>query len=133
MRHLVEQAGCGERFVLDSAGTGGWHEGEPPDARARQTATARGIEMVGRARRFRRGDFARFDYVIAMDCDNLEELRRLAPDDAARAKLHLLRSFDPASEPDDDVPDPYYGGAEGFDRVFDICEAACRALLARLS
>ena len=88
--------------------------------------------MGGTARQFKRGDFARFDFVLAMDGDNYRTLYRMAPDDEARDKIHLFRSFDPASERDADVPDPYYGGDDGFDRVFDICEAACRGLLERI-
>ena len=75
---------------------------------------------------------ADFDYVLALDHDNLAELMHLAPDAQARAKIHLLRAFDPASPPDSDVPDPYYGNIDGFESVFDICEAACRGLLDHL-
>jgi protein-tyrosine phosphatase len=93
----------------------------------------RGIPLSGRARNFTAADFARFDHVLAMDRQNLENLRKLAPDEAARAKVRLLRSFDPAVVAgDDEVPDPYYGGPEGFDHVFDICLAACAGLLAHL-
>lgn len=132
MRHLVEQAGVADQFEIDSAGTGPWHVGESPDSRARATARSRGIRMGGTARQFQRGDFARFDFVLAMDGDNYRTLQRLAPDDGARAKIHLLRSFDPAAGADEDVPDPYYGGSDGFDLVFDVCEAACRGLLEQL-
>jgi protein-tyrosine phosphatase len=132
MRHLIEEAGRADAFELDSAGTGAWHVGEPPDARAQQTARARGILLDGRARKFVAADFARFDYVIAMDTDNRRNLERLAPDPAARAKIHMLRSFEPGAKDGDlDVPDPYYDG--GFGRVLDICEAACRGLLEHLT
>ena len=87
------------------------------------------MRLSGRARQFVVDDFARFDHVLAMDGQNLRALRDMAPDDAARLKVRLLRSVDPGSPPDADVPDPYYGGPDGFDRVFDICESACRALL----
>jgi protein-tyrosine phosphatase len=131
MRHLVEQAGRARDFEIDSAGTGAWHVGEPPDARARAAARERGVTLNGEARQFRREDFARFDYVVAMDRENQRALERLAPDPAAREKIHLLRSFESdAGGRDRDVPDPYYEG--GFDLVFDICEAACRGLLARI-
>jgi len=132
MRHLVTEAGLERGFELDSAGTGAWHVGEASDPRARATAKARGIAMDGEGRQFERGDFARFDYVLAMDGDNYHTLLRMAPDDDARAKLHMLRAFDPASDDDADVPDPYYGGPDGFENVFDVCEAACRGLLERL-
>ena len=131
-RHLVAEAGCADAFEIDSAGTAAYHAGERPDRRSQATARARGVELPGRARQFVREDFARFDHVLAMDDDNYGALVRLAPDEAARAKVALLRSFDPAAPPRAEVPDPYFGGPDGFDRVFDICMAACRGLLARL-
>lgn len=132
MRHLVSEAGLEKMVEVDSAGTGGWHVGEPRDKRSRATAERRGMRLAGRARQFGVADFARFDHVLAMDAQNLTDLRDMAPDDGVRAKIRLLRSFDPASPPDASVPDPYYGGPGGFDQVFDICEAACRALLAEI-
>lgn len=131
-RHLVREAGLEQRFAVESAGTGAYHVGEPPDRRAAATARERGVALDGSARQFRARDFARFDHVLAMDAENRRELLALAPDAAARAKVSLLRAFDPDAPPDADVPDPYYGGDGGFDTVFDICEAACRGLLARL-
>ena len=90
--------------------------------------------MVSVARQVRPEDFDRFDLLVAMDRDNLANLRRLAPDEQAARKARLLREFDPGSAgaPDLDVPDPYYGGADGFDHVLDLVEAACAGLLARL-
>jgi protein-tyrosine phosphatase len=88
--------------------------------------------VSGRARRFERDDFERFDYVLAMDRSNFEDLCELAPDPVARAKVHLLRSFDAASPQGASVPDPYYGGDEDFDDVVRICLAACQPLLERL-
>jgi protein-tyrosine phosphatase len=132
MRHLVAEAGLQHAIVLDSAGTGAWHVGEERDRRSRAVAQRRGMPIVGVARQFVRGDFERFDLVLALDEDNARELRRLAPNDAARAKVHLLRAFDPEAGSDTEVPDPYYGGPEGFEHVFDICLAACRGLLAHL-
>jgi protein-tyrosine phosphatase len=86
-----------------------------------------------RGRRFVPGDFQRFDLVLAMDRDNLDDLLRLAPGPDEGARVRLLRSFDPSSGDDDlDVPDPYYGGPEGFRRVFDLVEAACKGLLAHV-
>lgn len=132
MRHLVRTEGLEGKVVADSAGTGDWHVGEPRDARSREVGERRGIPLAGRARQFTADDFDRYDHVLAMDGRNLETLLDMAPDEAARRKVRLLRSFDAASPPDADVPDPYYGGAQGFDRVFDICDAACRALLAEI-
>lgn len=132
MRHLVREAGLDDQIELDSAGTGAYHVGESPDERSTQAARARGVELAGRARQFRRGDFARFDYVIAMDRENLENLRDLAPDEPAEQKLHLLRAFDPKSPRGAGVPDPYYGGGRGFEDVLDIVFAGCRGLIAEI-
>lgn len=133
MRHLVREAGLDERFSIDSAGTAGYHTGEAPDRRARAAGARRGIEIAGAARQFKRADFLRFDYVLAMDRANEQDLRELVPnDEVALAKIHLLRSFDPKSPGGADVPDPYYGGDEGFDHVLDLCLAACRGFIDRL-
>ena len=132
MRHLVKQEGLAQRIEIDSAGTGDWHVGDPPDRRARAVGAARGIPLGGTARQFTAADFARYDHVIAMDGSNRDELLRMAAGPADRAKVRLLRSFDPSAPPGADVPDPYYGGPRGFDEVFDICERACRGLLEHL-
>ena len=141
MRSLVLQEGLAERIELDSAGTGAWHVGSPPDPRAVAAASAREIPLNGAARTVRREDFEEFDLLLAMDSSNLRELRRLAPSAEVRAKARLLREFDPASaaagrEParaeDLDVPDPYYGAASGFEEVLDLVQAACAGLLAQI-
>lgn len=132
MRHLLREAGLSALVEVDSAGTAGYHGGELPDARARAAGKRFGVEVGGRARQFKRVDFERFDYVLAMDRSNFEDLSRLAPDEAARAKLHLLRSFDRTSPDGASVPDPYYGEDEDFDDVVRICFAACAPLLERL-
>jgi protein-tyrosine phosphatase len=134
MRHRVREAGLDDVIEVESAGTGSWHVGDPPDARAREEASARGIAMDGAARQFRPADFERFDLVLAMDRENAAHLRALAPDGKAAAKVRLLREFDPAAAAGRDlsVPDPYYGGAEGFATVFDQVDAACRGLIAHL-
>lgn len=132
MRHLVEEAGLSAVVEVDSAGTAGYHSGEPPDSRARAAGRRAGVEVGGRARQFKRGDFARFDYVLAMDDANFRDLGALVPDVAARKKLHLLRSFDPTAPRGATVPDPYYGDEADFDEVVRICLDACRPLLAHL-
>lgn len=132
MLQRVEQAGLAHAFTIDSAGTGDYHVGEPPDRRTLETARTRGVTLPSRARQWQRGDFAHFDLILAMDAENREALLRLAPDREARDKVLLLRSFDPAAPPDAAVPDPYYGGPDGFEEVFDVCDAACRGLLAHL-
>jgi protein-tyrosine phosphatase len=132
LRHLVQQAGLDVAVEVDSAGTAGYHEGEPPDVRASRAARRVGIEVAGRARQFQPSDFQRFDYVLAMDRSNYDALRALAKDAASRSKVRLLRSFDPESPEDASVPDPYYGGDEDFDEVVRQCLAACGPLLAEL-
>jgi protein-tyrosine phosphatase len=135
MRALVREAGLQHRVELDSAGTGGWHVGESPDARATDAAGRRGIALDGAARKVRPRDFEEFDLILAMDAGNLRDLRRIAPDEQARAKVRLLREWGRAgshSDGDLDVPDPYYGGPGGFDEVLDLVQAACMALLKQL-
>ena len=132
MRHLVDQEGMSDRIKVDSAGTGDWHVGDPPDRRARAVGAARGIPLSGAAQQFTAADFERYDHVLAMDRSNRDDLLRMAPGPAERAKVRLLRSFDASAPPDADVPDPYYGGARGFEEVFEICERACRGLLEHL-
>ncbi len=132
MRHVLLEAGLESRVEIDSAGTGAWHVGEPADARARAAARHRGIELDSIARQVRQEDLDDFDLVVAADAQNRSDLLRLAGDDPGRrAKVRLLREFDPASvqSGDLDVPDPYYGGADGFDHVLDVVEAGCHGLL----
>jgi protein-tyrosine phosphatase len=133
-RKLVHDEGLEDQIEIESAGTGGWHVGEPPDTRASEAARRRGIELDGAARQFSAADFDRFDLILAMDAENRRELLRVAPDDEARAKVRLFREFDPASngEPDLDVPDPYFGGEQGFEHVLDLVDAAARGLLDEL-
>jgi protein-tyrosine phosphatase len=132
MRRLLEEEGLADRVEIESAGTGGWHVGEPPDERATLAARRRGVTLDGAARQVRPSDFRDFDLVIAMDRSNLRELLALAPEEDAAEKVRLLREFDPASSGDLDVPDPYYGGDRGFETVLDLVEAACRGLLDEL-
>jgi len=137
MRALVERDGLQRRIELESAGTGSWHVGSPPDARAADAARTRGVTLEGTARQVRTRDFVEFDLLLAMDRENLRELRRLAPHEQARGKVRLLREFDPASAPhaggELEVPDPYYGAERGFDEVFELVQAACEGLLAQIS
>ncbi len=131
MRAQVADAGLAERFEIDSAGTGGWHVGHPPDERATSAAARRGIALEGAARRVTPADLATYDRVIAMDSENLVDLQRMATGPEHEAILTLLRSHDEvASENGElDVPDPYYGGEHGFEHVLDVVEAGCRGLL----
>jgi protein-tyrosine phosphatase len=131
MRALVREAELEGRVSVDSAGTGDWHIGEPPDRRAQQAAAARGYDLSAlRARQIDAADFERFDLLLAMDHANLAELRRHCPP-AQRHKLRLLMEF-AGDAPEREVPDPYFGGADGFEHVLDLCETACRGLLAHL-
>jgi protein-tyrosine phosphatase len=158
MRHLVAAERLAEQIVVESAGTGDWHVGHPRDKRSRAVGEARGIPLTGVARQFVPGDFDRYTHVIAMDRANRDELLKMTRGPQDRAKVALLRSFDqtgtlkgflepPTTTPlgeaelrqrdltaptEAEVPDPYYGGAKGFDEVFDICDRACRGLLAQL-
>jgi protein-tyrosine phosphatase len=135
MRALLREQGLEHAVEVDSAGTGDWHAGSPPDARATAAASARGITLAGSARQITAADFADYDLILAADRRNLRDLQAALGTGgngvSARAKLHLLREFDPASAgaPDLDVPDPYYGGDAGFEHVLDLVEAACRGLL----
>jgi protein-tyrosine phosphatase len=131
MARLLGEAGLAERVAIDSAGTGAWHVGELPDPRSREAALRRGIELTHRARQLRITDLHRFDLVLAMDHDNLRHLAKLS-EPPPRAKIRLLRSFDPSAPEDAIVPDPYSGGEDGFDEVLDICERACAGLLAHV-
>jgi protein-tyrosine phosphatase len=116
---------------VDSAGTAGYHVGEAPDPRTRQAAARRGYDLTAlRARIVEPGDFERFDLILAMDRDNLRVLRRRAPA-AVHERLRLFLEFAPQGGVED-VPDPYYGGPNGFEEVLDLVESAARGLLAHL-
>ncbi len=132
MRRLLDEAGLADRIEVESAGTGGWHAGEPPDERATLAARRRGVTLEGAARQVRPDDFRTFDLLIALDRSNLRDLLLRAPDEDAAEKVRLLREFDPAAAGDLDVPDPYYGGDRGFETVLDMVEAACRGLIDEL-
>ena len=131
MRKVVAEAGLTSKIVLDSAGTGHWHLGELPDPRTREAAAKRGMELTHLARQFKPADLDKFDLVIAMDRANLRQLKTTL---GVRKQpvIALLRSFDPDAPPDAEIPDPYAGGADGFELVLDLCEAACRGLLAHV-
>ncbi len=130
--HLAQQAGLLPELEIDSAGTYGYHSGEPPDYRAQQAAAARGVDLSGlRARQVELKDFQRYDYLLAMDRDNFSTLRRMAPPAHAH-KVRLLLDFAPHLL-EREVPDPYYGGQQGFERVLDLVEEAAQGLLAEVA
>ncbi|MFM9368982.1 low molecular weight protein-tyrosine-phosphatase [Streptomyces sp. Da 82-17] len=128
-RARIEEAGLSGLVEVDSAGTGGWHVGDAADPRTVSVLLAAGYESAHAARQFSADWFARLDLVIALDSGHLRDLRRLAPTPDAAAKVRLLRSYDPAAV-DLDVPDPYYGGTDGFDECLELVEAASPGLLA---
>lgn len=127
-RKLLQQHDLHELVMVDSAGTHAYHVGNPPDPRAQHAALCRGIDLGGqRARQVQVDDFSLFDYILAMDEDNLAHLQALSPP-GCETKLSLLLSYAPHLGIRE-VPDPYYGGRAGFDRVLDMIEAACEGLL----
>jgi protein-tyrosine phosphatase len=130
LQRLVAEAGLEGEIQVVSAGTGGWHVGEAADPRAQAVLRRGGYPPEHRARQFRGEDFATCDLVIALDAGNERDLRRLARTDADRAKIRVLRSFDPDAVGDLDVPDPYYSDDAAFDHVLALIEAAAPGVLA---
>lgn len=129
-RSLVRQAGLDDSFSSDSAGTGAWHVGNAPDPRSVAIARQNGIDISGlAARQVIADDFSRFDLVLAMDRNNLRDLRRLAPVSAG-SRIHLFSDF--ATGRTVDVPDPYYGGDDGFEHVYSMLFTGCTSLLEKL-
>jgi protein-tyrosine phosphatase len=127
-RHHLARTGLGDQFIVDSAGTHGYHVGNPPDPRAQETAAGRGVDLSAlRARQVAAEDFRDFDLIIAMDRDNLRRLRELDPGDGA--ELALMLKYSPGSETPAEVPDPYYGGQAGFEHMCDLLDEATRGLL----
>lgn len=130
MRHRLQQAGLAAQVAVESAGTAAWHIGKAPDPRTCAAAAQRGYRLHElRARQVQAEDFARFDLILAMDHDNLRELQRLRPDSAG-AELDLLLRRGGLAE--HEVPDPYYGGSDGFERVLDLVESACERLIEQI-
>ncbi len=128
-RALVESEGLAGQIEIDSAGTHAYHVGEGPDPRAQAAAAQRGIDLsLLRGRRATKADIKEFDYVLAMDEDNYTNLMRIAPTQY-ESRVSLLMAYAP-ERPEDEVPDPYFGGEGGFDRVLDMIEDAARGLLA---
>ena len=129
-RHLAAAAGRDGEFAVDSAGTGGWHQGEPPDRRSVAVAGFHGVDISAqRARRIVAADFGRFDIILAMDRANLDDLLATAPRGAG-AEIHLFTAF--AGAPDEDIPDPYYRTRQDFEMVYAMLFAGCSAILERV-
>jgi len=127
----AEQAGVDGKYSVDSAGTAAWHVGDSPDPRMQKTAESYGVNNNGTARQIRESDFDEFDWIFAMDGSNRRDLLDMAGSPEQQAKVRLLREFDPDQD-DPDVPDPYYGGAEGFETTYRIVERSVRGLLEAL-
>ncbi|MCW5879093.1 MAG: low molecular weight phosphotyrosine protein phosphatase [Anaerolineales bacterium] len=130
--HKAAEAGLAEKYAVDSAGTGDWHVGEPPDERMVRTAARRGFHYTDRARQVKAADLDSFDLIIAMDPQNKLNLETLAQNAAQRAKIRLMREFDPQAGGDMSVPDPWYAGPNGFNDAYDIIERSVEKLLAEL-
>jgi len=128
-RHVLDERKISDRFLVDSAGTGSWHVGESPDHRSARSAATHGVILTGHARQVQPEDFRRFEYILAMDQSNLIHLQEYRDRVGGEAALYLLREFDPEGGPGAEVPDPYYGGPNGFEEVYNIVDRSCRALL----
>ncbi len=128
MNHLVSQANLSESIICDSAGTAGYHIGAPPDRRMSAAAERRGITLLGQARQFQRSDFEEFDLILAMDKDNFRDILSLDPTGKYQDKVKLMCDF-ASHHREKEVPDPYYGGVEGFNKVIDLLLDACEGLL----
>ncbi|MFP3343163.1 low molecular weight protein-tyrosine-phosphatase [Halomonas sp. SIMBA_159] len=130
-QQALDRAGLSQRVAIDSCGVGDWHIGKAPDKRAQAAALRRGVDISHlRARQLKASDFLEFDYVLGMDRDNLAAMQALKPADS-QAKIGLFLAY--AGLPDTDVPDPYYGGEAGFERVLDMIERASAGLIEELS
>lgn len=131
--HLLAERGLEAGYEADSAGTGDWHCGERPDGRALETASRRGVSLPSICRQVRGPDFSAFDLILAMDRANRDVLLSRCPA-RFRHKIRLMRDFDPKAPPgsEPEVPDPYYGGAGGFETVFDMLHRSCGRLIERL-
>jgi len=130
-RALVEDAGLDDQIRIDSAGTIGYHTGDPADARMRQSAQNRGYQLTSRARQITAADLDEFDLILTMDEDNYHNVLALADDDAQRERVIPFCGFCVDHE-NQSVPDPYYGGDEGFETVLDLLEDGCRGVLSEV-
>jgi protein-tyrosine phosphatase len=131
-RHLAEEKGLSEKYQLDSAGTSAYHAGEAPDRRMRQVAAKHGFEYTGQAKQFWQQDLDEYDLLIVMDNNNRQSLESMAENQTQLNKIRMMREFDPQGSSDHDVPDPYYGGLEGFEITFQIVKRSTQGLLEAL-
>jgi len=129
MATVVEKYGLQDMIEVDSAGTSGWHEGELPDERMRSHGERRGYNFCSLARKFKKSDLNDFDYILVMDRQNLTHVKALATSQEQREKIHMITEYSRQHTHHDHIPDPYYGGASGFELVLDLLEDACEGLL----
>ena len=129
LSHQLKEAGIADRIYVDSAGTGAWHVGQDPDTRSILVAKKNGVDLSGLARQVQFEDFFDFQLILAMDRENLQNLKKLESDIGSETAIRLFREFDPLQDGVLDVPDPYYGGPKGFDQVFEMIERTCAALV----
>jgi protein-tyrosine phosphatase len=129
---IVKKDGAENAFEIESSGTISYHVGELPDARMRETARRNGITMSHRGRQLKKADLDDYDMILAMDKENLANIRKLARNSDQLDKIQLFRNFDPQAKGEAEVPDPYYGGAEGFENVFEIVMRTSQHLLTAL-
>lgn len=130
LNHLAEQARIASQLQADSAGVIAFHSGEPPDSRMSAVASAHGILLSGRSRQFRYRDFNEFDLILAMDSSNYDGVCRLAKNDQERRRVRMFLAFDPEQDDSASVPDPYYGGREGFEHVYQMVMRGCQQIIA---
>lgn len=131
MQHEVLEQSLGSYFEIDSAGTAAYHVGEPANSKSRKVAEEYGVKLLSKARKFESSDLDYYDLVLAMDRQNFHNIKHLASGDEHHSKIYMLREFDPHQD-DDEVPDPYYGGINGFYHVFEVVQRSCKNLLDQL-
>lgn len=124
---IVDKQGLSDRFIVDSSGTSGYHDGELADARSRKVLAERGVALDHRSKKFLMSDWKECDFLIPQDASNLENMNKIKPADASAA-VYLMRDFDESNK-GSDVPDPWFGGEQGFYEVYDMIEECCKGLL----
>ncbi len=130
-QHLVNESGLQSYFYIDSAGTSAYHIGEPANSKSQKIANQHGVQLKSRARRFNPSDLEEFDLILAMDHENFDNLQKMDVKGTYSGKIYLMREFDPKPGTKA-VPDPYYGGMDGFQEVYDILYRSCKNLLEKL-
>ena len=130
-QHLVKERNLDPYFQIDSAGTSAFHIGEPANSKSQWTANQHGVKLHSRASQLQRSDLEEYDLILAMDHENLKNIKKLDKNGSFDHKIKLMRDFGPTPE-DGSVPDPYYGGMQGFENVFQIVKRSCEALLNEL-